>query len=170
MALHCRTWLLCLFCLSFINRFVSSVSAPAVPVISLSTGINGIVVGTIGSDVILTATVENDHPPVPPGAVVWLFKGSALDTASQQYTVSADGLTLIISDLVDSNEGFYSAVAANEAGVGTASVFVDIQSELQLRLSWGENKSFIVSVAYSLVLSKMCVYNNMYAFETVWHK
>ena len=87
-------------------------------------------VGIVGEDIILIATVENDSPPVPVGGVVWLFKGSTLDTSSQQYTVSADGLSLTISNLADSNEGLYSAVATNEAGMGMASVFLDVQSEL----------------------------------------
>ena len=104
--------------------------------------------GIIGSNLILTATIERDHPPVPTGGVVWLFEESVLDTASQQYTVSADGLTLTIGDLVASNEGLYSAVAANEAGQGTASVFVDIQSELHLRLGLRQEGINVLLLVY----------------------
>lgn len=104
----------------------------AVPVVHFSLGTSSTVIGVLGHNISLSVTIENDHPPVSAQQVVWLFQESAVDTGSLQYLISMDGLTLTITGLMDSNEGLYTAMATNEAGVGTVSVLVDVQSELLL--------------------------------------
>ena len=85
--------------------------------------------GVVNNSVTLMFRILNASPVVQLANIVWDFNGTILDNLSTRYSFSADRLALTIFDLAHSDQGLYTLTATNEAGVDSASLFLNIEGK-----------------------------------------
>ena len=71
--------------------------------------------------------VERDNPPFLPEDVHWTVNGAALNETDPRYSFSTDRLTMDVSALTRSDQGYYKLIVRNPAGVNSSSVTLDVQ-------------------------------------------
>ena len=89
-------------------------------------------IGVRGRNITLAFVVSGDEPRVMPEDVKWYFTDSSVTTevvSNSQISFSADRLVLTVTNLSISDQGNYTLNATNIIGTGSASVFLDVQSE-----------------------------------------
>ena len=85
--------------------------------------------GVVNNSVTLMFRILDASPVVLPSNIEWDFNGVALNDLVSQYSFSADRLSLTISNLTHSDEGLYTLTATNEAGIDSASLFLNIEGK-----------------------------------------
>ena len=83
----------------------------------------------VDNSVTLSFRILNAFPAVLPSNVEWFFYGTALSDSVSRYSFSSDRLSLTVSALTHDDEGLYTLTAANEAGSGSASLFLKIEGK-----------------------------------------
>ena len=78
----------------------------------------------------LSFRILNASPAVLPSNIEWVFNGTALSDSVSRYSFSSDRLSLTVSALTHSDEGLYTLTATNEAGLGSASLILNIEGKL----------------------------------------
>ena len=72
--------------------------------------------------------VTGDHPAVVPSGIRWEFNGSEIiDDGSGFIQFSDDRLSLTLSSLKLTDEGYYKMTATNPGGFNSASLYLDVQ-------------------------------------------
>ena len=59
--------------------------------------------------------------------ILWFFNGEQLNTTGERYYFSDNKLVLYISALQFEDEGEYTVIVSNDAGIGEASINLDVQ-------------------------------------------
>ena len=88
-----------------------------------------------GQTITLQFEIIDDDPPVQPSNIVWTIlstvgEETVMNSSSSHFTFSSNNLMVTIDHIqVSAHEGTYVLTALNEAGIGTASIEVIIESE-----------------------------------------
>lgn len=94
--------------------------------------VDGDPLGVVNNSVTLIFRILNASPVVLPSNIEWEFNDVVLNDTNSQYSFSPDRLSLTISNLTHSNEGLYTLTATNEAGVGSANIFLNIEGSAEM--------------------------------------
>ena len=86
------------------------------------------VIGLLHESVTISFTITNDFPKVKVYNIQWQFKplDSEIFNTIDSELLSEDRLSLIISNVQLSNRGLYKMLAQNEAGIGEATIVLDV--------------------------------------------
>ena len=90
----------------------------------------------VGQSITLRFNISNDLPPVTLDGIQWTFEssnGSTTEltltrTPDAHYTFSEDMLSLHVGPLTKLDRGTYTMTATNTAGIGSGSIFLEIES------------------------------------------
>ena len=82
-------------------------------------------IGVLGGRVVLAFTVIRAAPPVTSGDIQWLFDTEEL--INPRAVFAGDRLSVNITNLTLSDEGEYKIEASTAAGIGSATVSLDVQ-------------------------------------------
>ena len=93
-------------------------------------------VRVVGQSITLSFNISNDLPPVTVDGIQWTFESSngpiielmAMQTTNAHYSFSEDMLSLHIGPLTKLDRGTYTMTATNIAGIGSGSIFLEIES------------------------------------------
>ena len=85
----------------------------------------------VNDSAMITFAIEQDSPPVALDGIQWLFNDTQINDGSRslsdRYTFSPDLLTLTISSVQHSDEGYYTMIATNAAGFDEDTVSLNIE-------------------------------------------
>ena len=89
------------------------------------------VIGLLHESVTISFTITNDFPKVKVYNIQWQFKplGNETFNSIKSEFLSEDRLSLTISNVQLSNRGLYKLLAQNEAGIGEATIVLDVYSK-----------------------------------------
>ena len=120
----------CIYLLSYFHTVPPSV----LPVVSNK------VIGILNKPITIAFTITNDFPSVTLNNILWFFKPLDSNTFKpiNSQALSSNRLSLTIANLQLSDRGMYKLSAENEAGVGEATITLDV-------LTFGKFKYIIMS-------------------------
>ena len=84
------------------------------------------VIGLLYESVTISFTIANDFPKVNVDNIQWQVKPLGNETFNLINSTSSNHLYLTISNVQLSNRGLYKMLAQNEAGIGEATVVLDV--------------------------------------------
>ena len=88
---------------------------------------NSETIGILNNSISLQFIITRDHPTVELSNILWFFNGEQLNTTGERYYFSDNKLVLYISALQFEDEGEYTVIVSNDAGIGEASINLDVQ-------------------------------------------
>ena len=109
--------------------FICLATLFVVPPLVENVTVNGAPLGVVSNSVTLAFQIFNASPVVQLANIVWDFNGAVLENLAPRYSFSANRLALTIRDLAHRDEGLYTLTATNEAGVDSASLFLNIEGK-----------------------------------------
>ena len=114
--------------------FIHTVSPSVLPVVSNN------VIGELNKPITIAFAITNDFPSVTLNNILWFFKPLDSNTFKpiNSQALSSNRLSLTIANLQLSDRGMYKLSAENEAGVGEATITLDV-------LTFGKFKYIIMS-------------------------
>ena len=84
------------------------------------------VIGLLHESVTISFTIANDFPKVKVDNIQWQVKPLRNETFNLINSTSSNHLYLTISNVQLSNRGLYKMLAQNEAGIGEATIVLDV--------------------------------------------
>ena len=105
--------------------------------------VSNYVIGVLNKSITIAFTITNDFPPVTLSNILWFFKSLDSNTFKpiSSQVLSSDRLSLTIANMQLSDRGMYKMSAENEAGVGEATITLDV-------LTFGKFKFIIDSFIF----------------------
>ena len=91
------------------------------------------VLALVDGNVTLEFNILDASPVVKPENIYWTFEtsnGTVSIEPTFQYEFSADRLSLTIRDISHENEGFYTFLASNPAGLDEARLFLQVEGKI----------------------------------------
>ncbi len=90
------------------------------------------VVAVTGGNVFLIFNVSDDSPKVSSSGISWLFNSGSTEVeivypGDGRRVIANDRLSITITGVVYADEGEYTLLAGNAAGVGLGTVSLDVQ-------------------------------------------
>ena len=109
------------------NKYINFVFFPIVPP-SVLPVVSNYIIGVLNKSITIAFTITNDFPPVTLSNILWFFKSLDLNTFKpiNSQVLSSDHLSLTIANVQLSDRGMYKMSAENEAGIGEATITLDV--------------------------------------------
>ena len=84
------------------------------------------VIGLLHESVTISFTITDDFPKVRVDNIQWQVKPLGHETFILINSTTSDHLSITISNVQLSNRGLYKLLAQNEAGIGKATIVLDV--------------------------------------------
>ena len=90
--------------------------------------------GVVNQSVTLTFSIVDASPQVILDNIQWMFNDTVINNFTEplllEHIFSPDLLSLTLTNVQHSDQGYYSLTATNEAGTNTTSVFLEVEGNV----------------------------------------
>ena len=83
----------------------------------------------VNQSVTLTFSIVDASPQVILDNIQWMFNDAVINNFTE-HIFSPDLLSLTLTNVQHSDQGYYSLTATNEAGTNTTSVFLEVEGNV----------------------------------------
>ena len=94
--------------------------------------------GVVNQSVTLTFSIVDASPQVILDNIQWMFNDTVINNFTEplllEHIFSPDLLSLTLTNVQHSDQGYYSLTATNEAGTNTASIFLEVEGNVLIFL------------------------------------